>query len=98
MVIGFALVNASAGMRLSGITLPTLGIALRRRRGSAPGPVVDGSQALHTYQDLDGYRPGNVAIYAGIPTTWTIESSNAASCASLIRIPAWAWAGCCTRA
>jgi hypothetical protein len=49
--------------------------------------VVDGKQTLHTYQDLNGYRPGNVAIYAGFPTTWTIESTNAASCASLIRIP-----------
>jgi sulfite exporter TauE/SafE len=87
VVIGFAFVNASAGVRLSGVTLPEIGIASVAAAVPPPGPVVDGKQTLHTYQDLDGYRPGNVAIYAGIPTTWTIESTNAASCASLIRIP-----------
>ena len=45
------------------------------------------------YQDLGGYRPGNVAIYAGIPTTWTIESTNPATCASFIRIPSLGLAG-----
>ena len=88
VVIGFAFVNGSAGMRLSGLTFPTFGIASVAAAVPAPGPVVGGKQTLHTYQDLNGYRPGNVAIYAGIPTTWTIESTNTASCASFIRIPA----------
>ena len=93
LVIGFALVNGSAGVRLSGVTVPTIGIASVAAAVPPPGPVVDGKQTLHTYQDLDGYRPGNVAIYAGIPTTWTIESTNAASCASLIRIPSLGMGG-----
>jgi sulfite exporter TauE/SafE/copper chaperone CopZ len=87
VVIGFAIVNGSAGIRLSGVTLPAFGIASAAAAAPPPGPVVDGKQTLHTYQDLNGYRPGNVTIYAGIPTTWTIESINTATCASFIRIP-----------
>ena len=30
-------------------------------------------QTLTTYQDAGGYSPANVSIYAGVPTTWTIE-------------------------
>ena len=51
--------------------------------GSAPGAA----QTLHTYQDVDGYSPGNVTIYAGTPTTWTIESLNGQTCATFLRIP-----------
>ena len=54
----------------------------------APGPaLVDGAQQLTTFQDLDGYSPGNVAIYAGIPTKWTIESLDARSCAVFLVVP-----------
>jgi uncharacterized protein len=92
VVIGFAFVNGSAGLRLSGMTFPTFGIESVSAAVPA-GPVVDGKQSLHTYQDLQGYRPGNVTIYAGIPTTWTIESTNTATCASFIRIPSLGLAG-----
>lgn len=88
VVIGFAIVNGSAGIRLSGLTLPSFGVPSVSAAAIPPGPVVDGKQALYTYQNLDGYSPGNVTIYAGIATTWTIESTNTASCASFIRIPA----------
>jgi len=92
VVIGFAFVNGSAGVRLSGLAIPSFGIESVSAAVPA-GPVVDGKQNLHTYQDLKGYRPGNVTIYAGIPTTWTIESTNTATCASFIRIPALGLAG-----
>jgi plastocyanin domain-containing protein len=80
-------VNGSAGIRLSGVTFPTFSIPSVAAAAPPPGPVVDGKQTLHTYQNLDGYSPGNVSIYAGTPTTWTIESTNTATCASFIRIP-----------
>ena len=35
-----------------------------------------------------GYSPGDVSIYAGIPTHWTIESSTASTCAASLVIPA----------
>ncbi len=87
VVIGFALVNASSGIRLSGWTLPSLGVG-PVVAAQPPGDVAaDGTQSLTTYQDAFGYSPGNVAIYAGFPTRWTIESSTAKTCASFLVVP-----------
>ncbi len=89
VVLGFALVNAEAGIRLSGITLPSLGV---ETVAAAPLPVgdvaPDGTQSLTTRQDSGGYSPGNVSIYAGIPTHWTIESSTVSTCAASLVVPA----------
>jgi sulfite exporter TauE/SafE len=88
VVIGFAFINASAGIRLSGVTLPSFGVeAAAAAPLPASGPAADGTQALTTFQDGDGYRPGNVSIYAGLPTRWTIESSTTATCAALLVVP-----------
>jgi hypothetical protein len=88
VVLGFALVNAEAGIRLSGITLPSLGVAtVAAAPLPASGVAADGTQSLITYQDSGGYRPGNVAIYAGIPTRWTIKSSTASTCAAQLVVP-----------
>ena len=54
----------------------------------ASGVAADGTQSLITYQDSGGYSPGNVSIYAGIPTHWTVESSTASTCAASLVIPA----------
>jgi len=85
VVIGFAVLNGSAGLRLSGVTLPQLGPA------TAAGPSAtlgaDGVQAITTYQDANGYSPGNVVIYAGYPTRWTIQSSTTSTCAASIWAP-----------
>ena len=86
VVLGFALLNLTAGLRLSGIGLPSLaGIAY-----AAPLPgtlTADGVQAITTYQDADGYSPANIVIYAGYPTTWTIQSSTTATCAASLWAP-----------
>ena len=88
VVLGFAFINAGAGVRLSGITLPTFGVdAVAAAPLAAGGVTADGTQTLTTYQGLDGYSPENVSIYAGIPTTWTIESSDTATCASMLVVP-----------
>jgi sulfite exporter TauE/SafE/copper chaperone CopZ len=84
-VLAFALVNASAGLRLAGVSLPGSG-------GGSTAAVTGGAasgagQTLTTYQNADGYSPSNATIYAGEPTTWTIESRSTASCASSIVIP-----------
>ena len=70
-MIGFALLNGSAGLRLSGVTVPSLvGIA---NAAPLPGTLgADGVQAITTYQDAGGYSPDNIVIYAGYPTRWTI--------------------------
>jgi uncharacterized protein len=88
VVIGFAFINASAGIRLSGVTLPSFGIETAAAAPlPASAPAADGTQALTTFQDGGGYSPANVSIYAGIPTRWTIQSSTAATCASLLVVP-----------
>ena len=83
VVIGFAVLNVGAGIRLSGVTLPALGIGTAVAAAPPAGAVAaDGTQALTTFQNGDGYSPENVSIYAGIPTRWTIESTSTASCAA----------------
>lgn len=87
VVLGFALLNLSSGLRLSGIGLPSFaGIA---NAAPLPGTLsADGVQAITTYQEADGYSPANVVIYAGYPTRWTIESSTTATCAASLWAPA----------
>ena len=88
VVIGFAFINASAGIRLSGITLPSFGVEAAVAAAPPAGSVAaDGTQALTTFQDGGGYSPANVSIYAGIPTRWTIESSTTATCAASLVVP-----------
>jgi sulfite exporter TauE/SafE/plastocyanin domain-containing protein/copper chaperone CopZ len=87
VVLGFALLNGSAGLRLSGFTMPSLvGFA-----SAAPLPgtlAADGTQAITTYQDANGYSPANIVIYAGYPTRWTVQSSNTSTCAASLWAPA----------
>ena len=83
VVLGFALVNAAAGLRLAGISLPIGAAPAVASVATAP----DGAQVLTTYQDVDGYSPQNVAIYAGTPTRWTIQSRSTASCAASLVVP-----------
>ena len=86
VVLAFALLNLTAGLRLSGIGLPSLaGIAYA---APLPGTLTAGGvQAITTYQDADGYSPANIVIYAGYPTTWTIQSSTTATCAASLWAP-----------
>ncbi|HYM84201.1 MAG TPA: sulfite exporter TauE/SafE family protein, partial [Candidatus Dormibacteraeota bacterium] len=86
-VIGFALMNATSALRLSGITVTLPSIATAA--AAVPAGVVgsDGSQTLNTIQEADGYSPSNVAIYAGIPTRWLIDSRSSASCATSLVVP-----------
>lgn len=87
VVLGFAVINGSAGVRLASASLPT---ALAASVGSAPaanGASAANAQDLHTYQDSSGYRPSNVTISAGIPTRWNIESLDTSSCAMFLRVP-----------
>ena len=81
VVIGFALLNGSAGIRLSGFTLPSLvGVV---SAAPLPGTLgADGIQRITTRQVIDGYTPADVVIYAGYPTEWTIVSETTQSCAA----------------
>jgi hypothetical protein len=86
VVLGFAVVNASAGLRLAGVS-PDLG----GDGATAEAPVVaveDGVQVLRTFQVGTGYLPENASLYAGMPTRWIVESLDARSCAIFLQVPA----------
>ena len=88
VVLGFALVNVTAGLRLAGITLPIPGVeSVAAAAPPAGSMTAAGAQTLTTFQDADGYSPGNVAIYAGIPTRWIIRSSTTSTCAAALVVP-----------
>jgi len=83
IVIGFAVLNGVAGLRLAGL-LPDFGIAA----AAAPSVTVSGGvQTLRTAQVSDGYVPANVSIYAGVPTRWVIDSRDGGSCAVFLQVP-----------
>lgn len=86
VVIGFAVVNATAGFRLVGVA-PIFGST----DVAGPAPLVtieNGVQVLRTTQDGNGYQPANAALYAGMPTRWILESLEARSCAIFLQVPA----------
>ncbi len=87
VVIGFAILNGSAGLRLSGFSLPSIvGTAVA---ASVDPSIIgaDGVERITTRQDVNGYSPSNVTIYAGYPVEWTIVSSNTSTCAASLFAP-----------
>jgi sulfite exporter TauE/SafE/copper chaperone CopZ len=103
VVIAFAIVNLGAGLRLAGFRLPGAGVApvaaVETTGGTAAGTTANpgaattsgaataARQTLTTYQDAGGYSPADATIYAGVPTTWTIESSTVQTCAAFFVVP-----------
>ena len=86
VVIGFALLNGSAGLRLSGLSLPTL--VGNANAAPLPGLIgADGVERITTYQDASGYSPANLTIYAGYPVEWTVQSSSTSTCAASLWAP-----------
>lgn len=86
VVLGFAVVNATAGVRLAGVA-PSFG----DEATTAAAPVVtieDGVQVLRTFQVGAGYLPEDASLYAGMPTRWIVESLDDRSCAIFLQVPA----------
>jgi sulfite exporter TauE/SafE/copper chaperone CopZ len=84
VVLGFAILNATAGLRLLGVgpLIPDSTAA------AAPNVTIqDGVQVLRTSQDVDGYAPATAALYAGIPSRWIITSLDPRSCAVFLQVP-----------
>lgn len=85
VVLAFALVNVSAGLRLLGWT------------SSADAPVAatvspnvtlgSGMQTVTMTQAPGGYTPADTVVYAGIPITWIVESTSKWDCSAFLRVP-----------
>jgi sulfite exporter TauE/SafE/copper chaperone CopZ len=85
VVLGFALVNGAAGLRLLGVS-PEIG--LTGRPVAAPEVTFDGGiQVLRTAQLASGYVPQDAALYAGVPTRWIVDSREGGSCATFLQVP-----------
>jgi uncharacterized protein len=88
VVLGFALLNGSAGLRLAGIQLSLPGVEPVAAAAPPAGITApDGGQVLTTHQDGGGYSPGNVSIYAGTRTHWIVKSSTTGTCAASLVVP-----------
>jgi sulfite exporter TauE/SafE/copper chaperone CopZ len=88
VVLAFAVVNATAGLRLAGIGLPWLGVGTASAATlTTNDTAARQTQSLTTFQEARGYRPGNATIYSGRRTRWTIESKSGSSCAASLVIP-----------
>jgi sulfite exporter TauE/SafE/copper chaperone CopZ len=60
---------------------------LATEEATAAAPTPDQAQRLTTYQNVDGYTPEEVTIYAGVPTHWTIKSTSNESCTIAVVVP-----------
>jgi len=86
LVLLFALVNATAGLRLAGVdvTRPAVPPAAT---ASSNVDVAGSVQTLHMQQVTDGYVPSSSVVYAGLPIRWIVDSVDPQSCAVELRAP-----------
>ena len=87
VVVGFALLNLSAGLRLAGLGIPGFGPSAVQATTADTTQGADGTQVLVTQQVADGYTPAVTTVYAGSPVRWTIQSTTTATCAASLVIP-----------
>ena len=80
LVIGFAVINASAALRLSGVQLSLQSKAPQAISANVAVTAID--QTINVEQHQSGYEPGETVIYAGRPTSWAITSTAPFSCAA----------------
>jgi hypothetical protein len=84
VVLGFALLNISAGLRLTGLA-PAF--AFGDEPAVTPVVTMDGGvQVLRTFQVASGYLPAEAALYAGVPTRWIVDSLGG-GCAIFLQVP-----------
>ena len=82
IVVGFAVINATAAMRLAGVSFPSGGSTAQAISSNVSFTPTD--QTIKTTQDGDGYHPADAVIYAGRPTHWVMNSTAPFTCASAV--------------
>jgi sulfite exporter TauE/SafE/copper chaperone CopZ len=85
VVLAFALVNASAGLRLLGWT--STAYAPVATSVSSNVTLNDGVQTVTMTQTPRGYSPADTVVYAGIPIAWIVESTSKWDCSAFLRVP-----------
>lgn len=82
VVIGFAIINATSALRLTGVDFSAPGSTAQAITGNVTVTSVD--QTINSTQDGDGYHPGETVIYAGLPTHWVMTSTAPFTCAGAL--------------
>jgi len=82
VVLGFAVINATAAARLAGVDFTAGSPA--PRSVSANVALAAADQTVTSTQDADGYHPADTVVYAGRPTHWVLTSTAPFTCAASI--------------
>ena len=85
IVLAFALVNVTSGLRLLGV--PGTTAAAAYTQVSANVTVAGGAQTVRMTQSRDGYLPADTVVHAGMPITWVIQSTSQWDCSAYLRVP-----------
>jgi hypothetical protein len=86
VVLAFALLNVTSGLRLLGVAGATA-TAATAQQVSDNVTVTGGVQTVHMTQTRDGYTPADTVVYAGLPITWSIEATSKWECSAFLRVP-----------
>jgi uncharacterized protein len=95
VVLAFALLNFSSGMRLMGFTTAAASAPAATATGAsgqaqAVSPNVtlaNGVQTVTMTQTPRGYEPADTVVYAGIPIAWSITATSPYDCSAFLRVP-----------
>jgi uncharacterized protein len=83
VVLAFALLNLSSSLNLLGLSG---GASANATVATDNVTLGDGTQTVHMTQ-TSGYTPADTVLYAGIPTTWVIDSTSPLDCSAFLRVP-----------
>jgi len=82
VVVGFAVINATAALRLAGVDFTAGAPAAQSVSSNVIFTPTD--QTINSTQDAGGYHPGDTVVYAGRPSHWVMTSTSPFSCAASI--------------
>lgn len=91
LVLAFAVVSGTGGLRSLGMPLPSLpasGAPQLATGTVSPNVRLDGDvQVVTMTQNGHGYSPAHTTVWAGIPIRWTIDVTAKFSCSAFLRVP-----------
>ena len=86
VVLAFALLNATSGLRLLGVTGGTSAPVVAQQV-SDNVTLADGVQTVRMTQARAGYTPADTHVYAGIPIRWMVDATDRWDCSAFLRVP-----------
>ncbi len=87
VVLAFALLNVTSGLRLLGVAGATAATAATAQQVSDNVTVTGGVQTVTMTQARDGYTPADTVVHAGMPIIWSIQATSKWDCSAFLRVP-----------